>query len=392
LSTAHDNSAAEIRVLAIVPSGFCFGLQNLTLSIFENVSARINARFITTRWTDGEFARRLEIAGLAYSATWLGMFSRKLDWANVKMTLLCLAKLPEAWLHVLTVIWKFKPDRIYLANHHEAILLWPLLLLCRRRVICHMHDPPPPLRFQRLSFAVWRRAIGRFLFISNSARARTAFLGKVSADDPVIYNGVLVRSIEIPRTRNARFTKLFGWSADCVVVGLTGQMHANKGHEDFLAAARTAATIDSNLRFVIGGRNEGVFPSHLRSLASELGLADKVGFCGWLPAAQDFYEAVDILVLASRHEEGFGLVVAEAMERSVAVVATRSGGASEIIEDGVSGLLVPKMEPSLLAAAINQLGGDSALRDSVAQAGRKRIERHFNLMHQTLRFEELLGQ
>ncbi len=72
------------------------------------------------------------------------MFSRKLDWVNLRMTLECLAKLPIAWSHCIRVWWSFRPDVIYVANHHEVILLWPLLLLMRQRVVCHMHDPPTP--------------------------------------------------------------------------------------------------------------------------------------------------------------------------------------------------------------------------------------------------------
>src|SRR6185503_3761078 len=95
----------EIRVLAIVPSGFCFGLQNLTLSFFGRLPSWVKPHFLNTRWTDGEFARRLEALNIPHSSTWLGMFSRKLDRENLRMTSECLIKLPTTWLDFLK-LWR----------------------------------------------------------------------------------------------------------------------------------------------------------------------------------------------------------------------------------------------------------------------------------------------
>lgn len=385
----HKRTAAPVRVLAIVPSAFCFGLQNLTLAFFGTLSAEVRPYFLNTRWNDGEFPRRLDALGIPHTATWLGMFSRRLDPRNVKMTLHCLLKLPIGWWDFLQVCRRFSPDVIYLANHHEIILLWPLLLFHRHRVVCHMHDPPPAIPFQRASFAVWRRAVGRFLFISKSVRDRTELLGPLSPMDAVVYNGVKVSPLTWPRQRDDRFVRQFGWPADSVIVGITGQMTATKGHEDFLSAARLAAT-DLRLRFVIGGRSLEPMATRLRERIGEYGLESRVGFADWLPSSQDFFIAVDVLVLASRHDEGFGLVLAEAMERGAVVLATRSGGATEIVEDGVNGLLIDKQSPVEMADRILRLAADPALRVRLARAGRERIEAHFDLARQAARFEEAL--
>lgn len=375
-----------VHVLAIVPSAFCYGLQNLTLAFFARLSPSVSAHFLTTRWSDGEFVRRLDELGLPHSATWLGMFSRRLDRRNLTMTAECLRRLPVAWLDLVQLQRRLRPDVIYLANHHEVLLLWPLLLPFRHRVVCHLHDPPPPIPFQRLSFAVWRLAVGRFLFISESVRERAARLGRLGPDDRVVYNGVRIAPLAEPRIRTDRFVS--GEHArETVVVGITGQMTATKGHEDFLAAARQAAALDPRLRFVIGGRPIEPFATRLRERVAEYGLAARTVFTGWLPSASDFFAGIDILVLASRHDEGFGLVVAEAMERGAVVVATRSGGAAEIVEDGVSGLLIAKESPAELAERLLQLAGDPAWRRRLARAARQRVVECFDLERQTGRFE-----
>jgi len=366
------------RILAVVPGAFCFGLQNAELALFAELSRRMPCHFLNSRWTDGEFDRRLDALGIARSSTWLGMFSRKLDWRNVKMTAECLLKLPLAWRDFVRLYRSFRPDIVYLANHHEAVLLLPLLVPIRRKVVCHMHDPPPAIPFQKASAAVWRCAVGRFLFVSESARQRMAALVAPSPQDAVIHNGVAV-STDPPRARSVRFCHQFGWPDDAVIFGITGQIGAHKGHDDFIAAAALLREQAPQARFVIGGRGRAEDEARLADLIRSRGLGDIVARCGWLATARDFYEAIDVLVLPSRHDEGFGLVVAEAAERGVPAIATTSGGAVEVIEDGGSGFLVGKESPGELAAAMLRLVADDAMRRAMGRRARRRVAANFNL-------------
>src|SRR5437764_9147475 len=129
-----------------------------------------------------------------------------------------------------------------------------MLMFLRRKVVCHLHDVPPPIPFQKISYRIWRTGIGRFIFISHSVKTRMTALGPVNETDPVIWNGVQVRDLALPWTRSARFCKQFGWPNDSVIVGLTGQMTAVKGHEEFLAAAARVSRANPLARFVIGGK------------------------------------------------------------------------------------------------------------------------------------------
>lgn len=381
-----------LRVLAVVPSGFCFGLQNVTLAFFSELPENVDAHFLNTRWNDGEFPRRLTELGISHSATWLGMFSRRLDWRNLRMTLECVLRLPVAYADCARLIRRLRPDVIFVANHHEVILLWPLLLMFRRKVVCHMHDPPPPIPFQKASFCVWRRAIGRFIFISQDVRHRLALLGPLSDRDVVLHNGIAVADLSLPRQRSDRFRRQFGWPDTALIVGLTGQMSPHKGHEDFLAAIRLLAQKEPSLRFVIGGKQQEPFASSLKRMCTEYGIEDIVGFAGWSPTSRDFFEAIDVFVMASRHDEGFGLVVAEAGERGLPVVCTRSGGAVEIVVDSHTGLLVGKCSPEEMAAAVAQLAQNATLRAEMGEAARRRVCQHFNLSNQADRLALLLAE
>ncbi|MEP7305882.1 MAG: glycosyltransferase family 4 protein [Acidobacteriota bacterium] len=300
-------------------------------------------------------------------------------------------KLPIAYYDVIRLTRRMRPDVIFVANYHEVILLWPLLIMLRRKVVCHMHDPPPAILFQKLSFCLWRLAIGRFICISTNVRERLSRLGNLSSRDMVLHNGVEVSGLTLPRRRSDRLCGQFGWPETVLVVGITGQMSAHKGHEDVLEAFRLLTQECANLRLVIGGKQQEPFFSHLQRRLERDGIRTLVGFAGWLSRSQDFFEAIDIFVMASRHEEGFGLVVAEAGERAVPVVCTRSGGAVEVILDGQSGILVDKNNPGEMAAAIKRLARNSQLRMEMGEAGRRIVLQHFNLDDQARELARLLA-
>lgn len=379
-----------LRILASVPSPRCFGLQNLTLQFFEKLPPTVVSYFICTKWTDGEFGRRLDALNIGHFETWLGMFSRKLDWHNLRMTLECLARLPLAWWHCVRIWRQFRPDVIYVANHHEVILLWPLLLMVRKKVVCHMHDPPPAIPFQRMTFHIWKLVVGRFLCISENVSQRVSLLGRCVPPPQVIYNGVEVHTLELPRVRGNLFERQYNWPKDSVIIGITGQINPEKGHEDFLTAAASIHETCPNARFVIGGKQSGPFYDSLQRKVVEMKMERWVEFVGWLPESKDFFGNIDVFVMASRHDEGFGLVVAEAGERSVPVVVTRSGGATEVVDDGVSGFLVEKNTPAAIASCVSNLVQNPKLRAQMGHAGRLRVERQFNLQAQVGIFERFL--
>lgn len=376
----------ESRLLVIIPSGYCFGLQNVTFAFFEELPRNASCHFLITHWSDQEFPSRLKQLNIPFTPAWLGMFSRKMDWKNLKMTLECFAKLPSAYLVFLKLYRQFRPARILLANYHEAILLWPILIFLRRQVVCHMHDPPPAILFQRISYRFWRLGVGKFVFISANAKARLAKVGPLTRNDAVVPNGVAIRALALPRKRADFFCQRFGWPSNSLIVGMTGQMAPVKGHEDFIAAAAAISRSNPRARFVIGGKKTEPFFSKLQKIISSQNLEGVIQFGGWLETSAQFFESIDLFVLPSRHDEGFGLVVAEAGERGVATVATRSGGAVEIIINNETGILVNKQSPTELAAAIQKLLTDDRLREKVGTNARERIARHFNLSRQRSAF------
>ena len=132
------------------------------------------------------------------------------------------------------------------------------------------------------------------------------------------------------------------------VVKTLGRFVPKKGFDVLLRAAAEAVGQDATFRLEIGG--DGPERKALHSLAGQLGIADRVRFCGWVDDVAAFLADADLFVLPSRIEP-FGIVVLEAMACGVPIVATRVSGPLEILDESTA-LLVPSDDPAAMAAAM----------------------------------------
>jgi glycosyltransferase involved in cell wall biosynthesis len=148
-----------------------------------------------------------------------------------------------------------------------------------------------------------------------------------------------------------------------------GRLIPIKGHIVLLRAFAAARRNLPALRLDIAGR--GPLEPALRAVAKELGVGDAVRFLGHVAPIQRAVEDAAIVVVPSMGE-GFGMVALEAMERARPVIAAEIGGLGELVEDGVTGLLVPPGDPAPLARAIAELGGDLGRAARMGEAGRRR--------------------
>ena len=168
-----------------------------------------------------------------------------------------------------------------------------------------------------------------------------------------------------------------------VRVGLVATFARWKGHEVFLdAVARLPEGLPARF-YIVGGplyKSAGsqVSADELAAKAAALGLQGKVGFAGHQPEPSDVYRALDVVVHASTRPEPFGRVIVEAMACGRAVVVARTGGASELFEDGVSALGCPPGDPAALAAAIGRLVSDAGLREALGAGGRREAVARFD--------------
>ena len=169
-----------------------------------------------------------------------------------------------------------------------------------------------------------------------------------------------------------------------------GRLAAVKGLPMLLDAAAALAAEHPGLRLTIVG--DGPDRAWLEARAAELGIGAQVVFTGYRSQAEvaDALTETDVFVLPS-FAEGVPVVLMEAMAARVPVVATRVAGVAELVEDGVSGHLVPPGDAETLTGALRRIMGDEALRRAMGAAGRARVLEAFDARREASRLAGLFA-
>jgi len=170
-----------------------------------------------------------------------------------------------------------------------------------------------------------------------------------------------------------------GWPQGQVVltVGRWAASERYKGADDLIRAIAQLRDTTADLQLVAAGGGDD--RPRLQKLASELCIIDRVHFLENLSRQElaACYARADIFALPSTGE-GFGLVFLEAMAFGCPVVGAASGGITDLVADGVNGLLVPPHDPDRLAETLNRLLRDDALRAELGRHGREIVRRKFS--------------
>ncbi|MFN0070867.1 MAG: glycosyltransferase [Chloroflexota bacterium] len=161
-----------------------------------------------------------------------------------------------------------------------------------------------------------------------------------------------------------------GLSSDAPVVGIIARLVPIKAHEYFLAAAANIRSQRDDVHFAIVG--DGERRLELEQTTRELGLTDRVHFLGWRRDMRPVYADIDVVVLSSLNE-GSPVAVIEALAAARPVVATAVGGVGEVVEDGISGILVQPRDAEAIAAGVMRFLSDPAWSARVGLAGRSSV-------------------
>jgi glycosyltransferase involved in cell wall biosynthesis len=233
------------------------------------------------------------------------------------------------------------------------------------------------------------------LAIANSAASLKAFRAlRPTVRSVRLHPGTPI--IEVPEMDAAATRAELGAREPGILFGIFGRLQRWKGQDVFLRAAASVAARHPGARFaVVGGSVFGLerdFEPELRALASALGIADRVVFTGQRPDTARLMAACDVICHATRGAEPFGMVIVEAMAQGRPVIATRGGGASEIVADGVTGLLVEPGDAEAMAAAMDRLAERSDQRASFSSAAHRRVEDCFSSERFSARLLNLLSE
>jgi glycosyltransferase involved in cell wall biosynthesis len=195
----------------------------------------------------------------------------------------------------------------------------------------------------------------------------------------VIYNPIDVDTFSGCNSQaRAEYRRMLGVPDDAPLVGQIAHVIAAKGYTDFIQAIPRVLEKVPAARFVgVGGTPHADYRAILARLVEELDVGDALTLTGFREDVPQILAALDIVVLVSRYEP-LGRAVIEGMAAGKPVVGTDVGGIPEIIEDGVTGLVVPPASPDKLAEAILRILDDSGLAHQMGQAGKGRVRELFD--------------
>jgi glycosyltransferase involved in cell wall biosynthesis len=272
-------------------------------------------------------------------------------------------------------------DVLY-ANSQKAFLLAALSKRRGQPLIWHLRDILTAEHFSPVLRRIAVFAGNRYasVVIVNSHATAESFVaaGGLRRKVRVVHDGVSALPFdEIGPETVAALRKEIG-ADERPMIGVFGRLSPWKGQHILLEALSTIPGVHLAL---VGDAlfGESAYVETLKARASQLDIAGRVHFLGFRRDIPELMKAMDLVVHSSTSAEPFGLVIVEGMLAGKPVIATRAGGAVEILQDGKGGVLVTPGSVPELRAAIGRLLADPEMAERMAQAGRQRAKEVFSL-------------
>ena len=352
-NTACDGLVANhpsggMRVALCAPGEIWGGVEQFVDSL-SRYFIRIGVQVVVIVLFDGPLKVKLEAAGVPVYV----VRSRRYDWRVVS--------------EIVRVLRQQKVDILHTHGYKATIVGAFAAYWAGARLIRTEHGRVEPgvgakhfrLRVNNAMEAlVSRHAAAAVAFVSKDVQSGSRSAGP-RALQQVVYNGLEPLNLSGVREPLEGLDEDPQWFN----IGIVGRLVEVKGHVHLLEALRRIKHA-SKLRVYVFG--EGPLEAAYRRLCEEHGLTSIVRFMGFRADVQDYLRRLDLLVMPSLHE-GLPFTLLEAMFQKVPVVASRVGGLAEVIEHDVTGLLVERSDHISLAAAIERLYSDAALRHRLTE-------------------------
>lgn len=280
----------------------------------------------------------------------------------------------RGWLRLVRYLRSEDVDVIH--AHKFGSNIWGAVLgrLCGVPVII-AHEHTWSFEGQRLRRWLDRWIVGRLsdvvIAVSEADRIRMIeIVGMLPERVVLIENGI--RAATVGDGEAVR--RSAGIGRDTPVLVSVSVLRPQKALDVMIRAFAILRRTRPDVRLLIAGQGDR---EPLSALAHELGLEEAVTFLGFRRDVDDVLAAGDVAVSSSDYE-GSPLAVMEYMAAGLPVVATDVGGVPRLLEDGRTGLLVPRRDPQALASALERLLDDRVLARTMGKRGRERQQRYFS--------------
>jgi len=315
-----------------------------------------------------------------------GMLKERLEQLGIKVLPLILRdkkgqKLPVKQVdsHLLELITRAAPDLVHSNSLSMGRMVGRIASRLPMPCTAHLRDI---IRLNKTAVVDLNRSAG-LIAVSNATRQFHAKQGLMSGKLKIVFNGVDTEVFR-PASPVGTLRQKLGLSNSAVLIANIGQICLRKGQTLLAQVGAFLAEEfpDANYLF-IGQRHSKKLESieyekSIRQIFREAGIENRLFCLGFREDIPSILNQIDLLVHTAR-QEPLGRVLIEAASCGKAIVATEVGGTAEILEDGVSAILVPPDDPDSLAAAIRRMFTDSELRSRLGRQARKNVIEKFSL-------------
>lgn len=352
------------NVMQIVQSLECGGLEKMVISLAERLNKKSSCASICCLDKTGELAQEAE-------------------YKNIKV--IAVRKKPGIDLPlVIKLAGIFRREKINVVHTHNLGPLFYGTLAARLSrvpvVINTRHG-----REAKVSLKLLWAMNDNIVAISHDARRRLLKFNRINEERiKVIYNGIDIKKFS--EINSAQNKKIFNFDSSALVIGTIARLAPEKDQFTLIDAFSEVSQKLDNTRLIIVG--DGTLRKELESYCRKRNLANKILFLGFRQDIPKILSIFDVFVLSSI-TEGISLTLLEAMAASRPIVATNVGGNPEIIDNGVTGFLVPPKSPDRMAEAIIKILSDKELAGKMKLAGYKRVKEKFSLDRMTEAYNNL---
>ncbi len=271
-----------------------------------------------------------------------------------------------------------KIDIIQTHGFKPSLLGFFAQLFCRVKWVCFLHGTTSEnikVKIYYLIENIAQQFATRTILVSEAQRGKI-FKGYDESRVRILHNAINVEQPTPVSVESQPVREVLGLPADSRLLVVVGRFSPEKGVDIFLDAVSKLSMNENDIYAILVG--DGQERKRLEAQTMALHIKNNVHFVGFTKTPGDFMIDADLVVVPSR-SEGIPNAVLEAMTLGKPVVATAVGGIPEIIEDGVSGSLVPSERPDLLADAIKMLLNDPAMYNRFVVNGKKRMQESFSI-------------
>lgn len=304
---------------------------------------------------------------------------------------------PRYPLMLAALVAQLRPDVLHLHGGTIGCVGGVVGRVCGVPVIVYTeHLPCHPLNAQQAAWchAQWIRGLRTLTAGSLDAtvaisRTVEATLPHTSGTSLVVHNGIELSVYAEPTEphHRAALRAGFGVGPTDVLLAGVGSLTVRKAYDVVVRAiGELPLALRRHVHLVVCG--EGNERASIEALRADLDLESRVHLLGWRDDVPELLRSADAFVHPAM-DEGFGLVVVEAAAAGLPIVASDVGGIPEIIEHGVSGLLVPPGEPQALAGAIQELIDDPERARRLGEAARRTAFERFSAEAMAAAYMEL---